>query len=100
MTDERGPQPKTPELDRRSEVLPKAEVLTEFVDWMRADGLILCRLVPSDDDEWNHGQGNQVLMATYESFEEMFERFFGLDGNKIEAERRALLDWLAKAPKR
>lgn len=94
MTDERGQQPLTPELDRRSEVLPKAEVLTEFVDWLNAEGFVIARIVPENEEQHAH------IEANYEPYERMFERFFGLDGNKIEAERRALLDWLAKAPKR
>lgn len=34
----------TPELDRRAEVMPQAETLTEFVDWLAADGLSICWL--------------------------------------------------------
>ena len=98
MTDERGPQPKTPELDRRSEVLPKAQVLTEFVDWLSGQGIVLCSL--QETGRSNSDGPTRVWYPFHEPYERMFERFFGLDGNKIEAERRALLDWLAKAPKR
>jgi hypothetical protein len=39
-------QTKTPELDRRHELLkprPVNDVLSEFYDWLRADGLVLAR---------------------------------------------------------
>jgi hypothetical protein len=49
------PAPATPELDRRSEVMHSTrhphEVLTEFYDWLREQGLRLCAYETRKTDE-------------------------------------------------
>lgn len=129
---------ETPELDRRAAIMPQAETLTEFVDWLEPEGLRICSLnkrractgvwdpqastrgVSYDCDDgtlrlnpydtlrrfdidrtgetcpkcdgagWvERGPGEYEPIS--EGWERLFARFFELDLDKIEAERRALL---------
>lgn len=84
--------PATPELDRLRAVLPKAELLTEFVDWLNGQGIALCSLQETGRT-WTDGP-ERLWLPHSEPYERLFERFFGLDPNKMETERRALLDYL------
>jgi DnaJ-class molecular chaperone len=113
----------TPNLDKRAEVMHSLrhphEVLTEFYDWLQAQGLRLAKyeartwtepcdgglFAPCTEDEnCRHCQGTGKVEITREDWwedtrrpEVLFGDFFGLDEDKIEDERRALLDSLRKA---
>jgi len=132
---------ETPELDRRTAIMPQAETLTEFVDWLESEGLRICALDKRSactgmwdpqagrDGVSYHCDDGTLRRDTFytlrktdtdrsgetcpkcdgagwvesgpgeyepitEGWERLFARFFGLDLDKIEAERRALLESL------
>lgn len=72
---------ETPELDRQKEIIDsgRAEAVQQFLDWLWNEGLHLCS---TDGHEFipHHRQPEQ-LMADH----------FGIDRDKIEDERRAIL---------
>lgn len=80
---------ETPELDRQAEIIEsgKADLLAEFYDWLIEQGYTLCEPVPNS----LHGY---YAPASYGGPEQLLADFFGIDRDKIEAERRALLDAL------
>lgn len=81
----------TPELDRQSEIIKsgKAETVQEFFDWLIEErGYTLC--VPKEDSL----HGYYLPAPSYGGPEQLMADFFGIDRNKIETERRALLDAL------
>lgn len=86
-------QPSTPELDKQSEIVKsgKAELIQEFYDWLTGHcGYTLC--VPKENSL--HGY---YLPASYGGPEQLMADFFGIDRDKIERERRAILAALREA---
>lgn len=82
--------PETPELDKRQwEVLDtgKNVVVQDFYDWLHEQGLHICRMEDETD-----GWGSPRYMPDPRQPEQLMADFFGIDLNKIEAERRAILD--------
>lgn len=114
--------PETPELDRRSEIINSERhphlVLTEFYDWLKEQGLQLCKYETREVEEPCQGRklfsecggddcaacgGTGWVKVPREDWwqdvrqpERLFLDFFGLDQDKIDAEQRALLDYLRK----
>lgn len=84
---------ETPELDRQREIIDsgKAAVVQEFIDWLSNDRqYMLC--TPKEDSL--HGY---YLPVSYGGPEQLMADFFGIDRDKIEAERRAILSALQEA---
>jgi hypothetical protein len=82
--------PPTPELDKQSAIIKsgKAAVVQDFYDWLHNErGYQLCEPVPNS----LHGYYG---LASYGGPEQLMADFFGIDRDKIETERRALLDML------
>lgn len=77
---------ETPELDKQRWIINSGApaVIQEFYDWLIGQGYILARYV--EDEE--------LLTDAYIRPEQLMADYFGIDRNKIEAERRAILDEL------
>lgn len=82
----------TPELDKQSEVIRsgKAEIVQEFLDWLWDERkYVLCHPKPDSIHGYylpvSHGGGEQLIAD-----------FFGIDRDKIESERRAILAEIRK----
>ena len=93
--------PPTPELDRRSEVLATGtpQALQDFVDWLTANGYTIVQTCDHPADAVSATGHCWVCRDTgfrgaVTDYERLFARSFGLDPDKIEAERRALLESL------
>lgn len=74
----------TPELDKSRAIFDSGQALLvqDFIDWLGTQNLTI-----AEEDPWNcryfpHSRSSEQLMAD----------FFGIDRDKIEQERRALLD--------
>lgn len=79
-------EPKYPELDKMLAVRDKSRLLSEFLDWLASEGIALCEL----NTERRGGEFERIQ----EGYEKLLARFFEIDLDKIEEERRALLDSL------
>lgn len=88
------PELKTPELDKQLEIVKsgKAGVIQEFIDWLREEK----DYVLGEYQTWE-GYSEQQFVPVYIQPEQLMADFFGIDRNKIEDERRALLDALREA---
>lgn len=77
----------TPELDKQHKIIEsgKSDTLQEFYDWLSTKDYVIAKWVVDDEDE-------DVLLPTHIRPEQLFAEFFEIDLNKIEDERRALLD--------
>lgn len=78
----------TPELDRQLEVINsgKAKVVQEFIDWLAGRDIHLAVYDPES-------RFGRMLPHEYDGmWEQLMADFFGIDRDKIEQERRALLD--------
>lgn len=117
---ERPPYPDTPELDRLSKVSNESQVAGEFLEWLlgtkgynlseikeerinerectrcRGKGTVrkgaeLCRRCNGEGTVWDYTREHEVMVWT--GTQELLAEFFGIDQNKVEAERRAVLEW-------
>lgn len=74
-----------PEHDKLSEVKTQTQAIGEFLDWASDSGVQLCRL---EDNDHFYPVG---------SFMPLLAEWAGIDMDKIEAEKRQMLDELRKA---
>lgn len=76
----------TPELDHQKRITDsgEADTVENFYNWLRDQGLHLCRLE-------DVGRMEPRYMPDNRTPERLIADFFGLNLNKIEAERRAVL---------
>ena len=89
--------PPTPELDKQSAIIRsgKAAVVQDFYDWLHEEKKwVLARYVPEDERRGNDGIYGEQPVPVFISPEQLMADFFGIDRDKIERERRALLDML------
>jgi len=68
-----------PEHQRMSAVAGQSQVIGEFLDWLPTIGVVLCE--PWEESFYPSGRTTTSLLA----------EFFGIDLNKIETEKRAML---------
>lgn len=81
-------RPPTPELDKQLAIIEsgKAATVQDFYDWIREKGWAICE--PNPDSLRNY------YTQIYTQPEQLMADFFGIDRDKIEAERRALLEYI------
>lgn len=80
--------PASPECERMVAVAPESHKIGEFLDWLNEQGIHLAEYV--DDGE----HVDEVLMPRSERYESLLARYFEIDLDKVEAERRAILKHL------
>ena len=83
-----GIEVDTTELDKQKEIIAsgKAGVVQDFLDWLSSERhYMLCEPKPDS----LHGY---YLPAMYGGPEQLMADFFGIDQDRVEEERRALLD--------
>jgi hypothetical protein len=78
---------KYPELEKMKATRAEADTLTRFVDWLEENDMRICKRVKVSP--LYRGSPYESIS---ESFEKLFARFFEVDLDKIEAERRQILD--------
>lgn len=78
---------ETPELDKQSEVIKSGEsrTLTDFYDWLGEHGYFIAKYVRFED------RVHEQLAPISQSPEQLFADFFGIDLDKIEEERQAIV---------
>lgn len=84
-----------PELDKMKAAREKSAVLTEFVDWLDQNNMRIC--LRTEVSITYRGSPYEPIP---ESFEKLFARFFGIDLDKVEEERRQILAELRKSNER
>jgi hypothetical protein len=92
--------PSTPELEKQSEIVRsgKAELIQEFYDWLHQEkGWVLARWVPTEERHSGDGIYGEQPVPVYVQPEQLMADFFGIDRDKIETERRALLEAVREA---
>lgn len=82
------PQPACPECEKLSKVSEQSNKIGDFLDWLRQHSIVLCTY--DDDSEQYFDAG----MMTDSGINRLLAQYFGVDLNKVEEERRALLEWL------
>lgn len=83
-------KPATPELDKMAAAIPAARVVGEFYDWLATEGIVLCSYVAPSAENGHEGSYYPVHIPA----EELLRRWKGIDSDKIEQERQALMEYL------
>lgn len=95
--------PACPECERLHAVADKSNACGEFLSWLHAQGYVLAKRHEHDDNCGFEngfrqcGYHEDELAPHYEDAESLLARFFNIDLNKVERERRALLAAVSEA---
>jgi hypothetical protein len=85
------PQPPCPECEKLAAVSEESNKIGDFIDWLNEIDIVLCKFDEDSERFYSihqmHSQGINTLLAQY----------YGIDLDKVERERRALLDWIREA---
>jgi hypothetical protein len=79
---------KTPECDKMAKVRDQSQSIGEFLEWLSGKGIHLGKQFNYNDVDYS-----EFLPYSYTT-EELLAEFFEIDLNKVEEERRALLEEL------
>ena len=86
------PPPPCPECEKLSAIAPQSQIVGEFLEWLTQDkGYCIA--------EENLGDSSETLIPVYTTTEKLLAEHFGIDLNKVEKERRALLEFLSEQNK-
>lgn len=88
---------KTPELDKIQKYKEHSQKIGEFMEWLSSErNFVLAQRWPIEelDEEDDFGDLEEVLLPIQIHKEKLLAEFFGVDLDKAEEERRALLDEL------
>ena len=88
---------KYPECDKIVAVHDQSQKLGEFLDWLREQGWELCAYQGVEDEESEETPDGWYPI--HKPAEQLLAKFFGIDLNKVEAERRALLEAIREKQK-
>ena len=88
----------TPELDKMLAVKNKSQAIGEFLEWLESNDMTIARYATKDDCYDDEGDRTDINEGDYLpvrlSIENMLAKYFGLDLNKAEKEKQALLESL------
>lgn len=84
------PQPACPECEKLAAVADDSNPIGQFIDWMRSNDLEICELV---EGEFEWGSYEPVYLGN-SGINRLLAKYFDIDLDKVEQERRALLEWL------
>lgn len=100
MPDQSTTMPPTPELDKQLLIINsgQAGAVQQFIDWLGPNGYVIAKRCTDPihdrlDLTCGACEGTELLHAHLD-YESMMAGAFGIDRDKIEQERRALLDAL------
>jgi hypothetical protein len=80
-----------PECDKLLKVRDRSQAIGEFMEWLKAEkGVELAHYPETKPDE---------LWPWHQPMEKLLAEFFDIDLNKVEQERRSMLDKLQEVPK-
>jgi hypothetical protein len=83
----------TPELEKQHDVIESgaSQTLTDFYDWLCEKGFVIAEYVKFEEYR------DKQLVPTFVRPEKLFADFFDIDLDKIESERRAILEVLRES---
>lgn len=79
---------ETPELDKMRAVKAESAILSRFLDWLEEHDTPICERVSGHPRMIGDGEFVRIGCSN----EELLARYFEIDLDKVESERRALLD--------
>jgi hypothetical protein len=90
MSDRPADYPDTPELDKRGMQIKAlhTQAIGIFVEWLNSQGMWIAHYAQFDDIK------DPMLVTVDKSIEQLLADFAGIDLNKVEQERRVLLEYV------
>ena len=85
-----------PEHDRLSAFVDEQSTLSEFLEWLRTQNIVLCKL--EENGKYNGYGPVEEYFPIRESDQNLVHRHLGLDPLVLERERREMLNALTKPP--
>jgi hypothetical protein len=82
-------RPEMPESTKMLQVKDVSQAIGEFLEWLSEQRIRLASYTNWDEP---------ILVEINESFERLLARYFDIDLNKVEQEKRTLLDWIRSQP--
>lgn len=80
-------QPPCPECEKLVAVSEESNKIGKFLSWLEAQGVTFCEWDDYDEQWTPHEVSNLSINA-------VLAKYYDIDLDKVEKERRALLDWL------
>ncbi len=90
------PLPPAPECEKLLKVSKESNVIGEFLDWMESEKKLVFAKWGMVKPEYSDGFEREGLLPEHINKEKLLADFYKIDLNKVETERRALLDHLRK----
>lgn len=81
-------QPATPECEKLAKVSEESNKIGAFLDWLKDKGIHLATW------EYDEDLDDERLFPHREPIQNILAEYYGIDLDKVETERRALLDWI------
>lgn len=77
-----------PEHEKLKQIQRESQTIGEFIEWLESNGMVVCEWTDGNCDNW---------MRTTLSTNRLLAKFFDIDLDKLEAEKRQMLDEMRKA---
>jgi hypothetical protein len=81
-------QPECPECEKLAKVSKESDKIGDFLDWLHQNGATIC--------EWDNRREEYYKSYDYNNIQKVLSLYFNIDLDKVEKERRALLEWIRK----
>lgn len=87
-----------PEHEKLHAIKDKSQAIGEFVEWLGSEGIVLARYHAHDENCLNEhgrlgcGMSRERLYPEHLAIRKMLAHYFGIDEDRLEAEKRAMLD--------
>ena len=97
MADHTTPTVRTPECDKMLAVKDKSQAIGEFITWLREKGVVLAEYHEHTDAcgsiSWPECGIHSVQPVAYHyDIEQLLVEYFEIDMNKVDQEKRAILE--------
>lgn len=87
----------TGQCDKLIEVNEKSQAIGEFLEWLQGQGVVLARHHEHDEDCPRRCAREALDWWSYGSIEQLLAKYFEIDLNEVERERRRILKTLRAA---
>lgn len=92
------PQPACPECEKLAAIADNSNPIGAFLDWLEStQQIVLCRWEDNDDEDTNDYLPHLLMPTEFRGsngINKLLALYFNIDLDKVEQERRALLEWL------
>lgn len=79
-------EPEVPEIKKMEAVKDKSQAIGEFLEWLYEEGLLVAKYSGSND---------RIIPVSI-LVEKLLANYFNIDLNKVESEKRALLEYVRR----